>query len=407
MRLPVSNLQPVRNRAVADTPKPLIVIPVYNHSAQLRAVVASALPHGEVLVVDDGSDDAPDAAVAGLPVTMLRHDENSGKGAAILTAAGYAHEHGYTHVITMDADGQHLAEDLPAFMAAIAEHPRAIIAGVRNFAQASRRNIPRSATWGRAFSNFWFRVQTGEQAQDTQNGFRAYPVPVLLKLPMTERRYAFEIEVLVRAVWANVAIRWLPIGVYYPAPEERVSHLHRVRDNVRLSLLNTRLTMRAALPVPHRRLGPVGDMEDAEKAFALGSPMESLREQLRKGLSPRTIGLSAALGVLLGTWPLFGVHTVTTLFAASFLRLSKIIAVAAGQLCMPPLVPAMCVEVGYYVRNGAWLTDVSWQTLGVEFLDRAFEWIIGSLILSPVLAALVGLLFYGLAKTVTLFVDAE
>lgn len=376
---------------------PLIVIPAYNHRTELARVATAAMEYGTVLIVDDGSTDGVDADIKHLGVQMIRHHKNKGKGAAILTAAAYAKEYGFTHIITMDADGQHLASDLPKFFAAIENAPASIVVGVRDFSNAKGRNIPTSTTFGRAFSNFWFRVQTGEKGLDTQSGFRAYPVMLLQELTFTESRYSFEIEVLVKAAWAGLSIQWINIDVHYQEPGKRVSHLHRVKDNILLSWLNTRLTIRAVLPVPHRKLVP--SKNNAEE-FLLTRPMGSLREIVKQGASPKYVGYSAALGVLFGTWPLFGIHTVSTLFAASFFRLSKVISVGTSQFCMPPLVPAMCIEVGYFLRNGEWLTDVSWQTLGVEFLDRALEWIIGSLILGPVLAGITGVVFYLLTRSI-------
>ncbi|OBQ50109.1 DUF2062 domain-containing protein [Halodesulfovibrio spirochaetisodalis] len=386
---------------MANTQRPLIVIPVYNHREGLSAVAIEALSYGDVLIVNDGSTDNVDLDIAALPVASIKHDVNKGKGAAILSAARFAQEQGYTHIITIDADGQHLASDLPKFFAEIEAAPQSVVVGVRDFSNAKKRNIPGSATFGRAFSNFWFRVQTGEKGFDTQSGFRAYPVMMLQELTFSESRYSFEIEVLVKAAWAGLSINWIPIDVHYPEPDKRVSHLHRIKDNVLLSWLNTRLTIRAMLPLPHRKLVRVENQTtDDSEQFYLTRPVDSLRDMVRQGASPEYVGYSAALGVLLGTWPLFGIHTVATLFAASFLRLSKVISVGTSQFCMPPLVPALCIEVGYYIRNGEWLTDVSWQTLGVEFLDRAWEWILGSLIVAPVLAAGTGIVFYILTRSI-------
>lgn len=384
-----------------NSTRPLIVIPVYNHRAELCRVALEALEYGDVLIVDDGSTDGAQADVASLPVKLIRHNKNRGKGAAILTASAYAKEQGYTHIVTMDADGQHLATDLPKFFAKVEANPEAVVVGVRDFSNAEQRNIPTSATFGRAFSNFWFRVQTGEKGLDTQSGFRAYPVALLQQLSFSESRYSFEIEVLVKAVWAGLSVEWLPVNVYYPEPDKRVSHLHRVKDNILISWLNTRLTIRAMLPVPHRKLVRAEQcVESDEEEFYLTRPIDSLRDMVQQGASPEYVGYSAGLGVLLGTWPLFGIHTVATLFAASFLRLSKVISVGTSQFCMPPLVPALCIEVGYFIRNGEWLTDVSWQTLGVEFLDRAWEWILGSLVLAPILAGITGLVFYLLTRSI-------
>jgi len=183
----------------------LIVIPVYNHAPTLREVVEGALKaHGRVLVVDDGSTDGGADVLRGLPVPVIRHARNRGKGAAILTAADEAGAQGVTHMVTLDADGQHDPAEIERFLRLISAHPRALLVGKRDLDGAG---APATRRFGRAFSNFWFRVQTGRRVGDSQSGFRAYPVELLMHLPLRERGFAFEIEVLVRAAWAGVEVR--------------------------------------------------------------------------------------------------------------------------------------------------------------------------------------------------------
>ena len=110
--------------------KHCILIPCYNHSTTVAAVARAAQAYGPVLLVDDGSTDPlpllPDVAV-------FRLKKNGGKGGALRAGFEHAARLGYTHVITMDADGQHYAEDLPKFVAAAQAQPEALIVGVRDF----------------------------------------------------------------------------------------------------------------------------------------------------------------------------------------------------------------------------------------------------------------------------------
>lgn len=378
----------------------LIVIPVYNHAATLRAVVEQAMAFGPLLVVDDGSTDGGADVLAGMPAEIIRHGRNQGKGAAILTAAKYADEQGYTHLITLDADGQHDPADIPKFLAALAEEPMAIFVGARDFDTA---NVPGASRFGRKFSNFWLRVQTGRKLSDTQSGFRAYPVSVLRRLRFSESRYSFEVEALVRAAWAGLPLRDVGITVHYPPAGERVSHFRGFMDNLRISLLNTRLTIRAMLPWPHDRLQADGA---TEKAVSLRHPLRSMRNLLEGRATPMDIGLAVALGIFLGTLPILGLHSVAILAAASYLRQSKVVALAASQLCAPPLVPALAVEAGHFLRHGRLLTDLSVQTLGHQFLDRAWEWVLGSLALAPLLALILGFAAWITAASVKLQLQA-
>ncbi len=371
----------------------LVVIPVYNHAATLREVVEGALDaHERVLVVDDGSTDLGGGVLDGLPVRIVRHEKNRGKGAALRTAAHEAQSMGATHIITLDADGQHNPAEIERFLHAVEEHPEAVLVGKRDFQAAG---APVSRRFGRAFSNFWFRVQTGRSIGDSQSGFRAYPLDVLLHLPLREKGFAFEIEVLVRAAWAGVDVRDVDVSVAYPPQNMYVSHFHLLWDNMRLALLNTRLSMRSMLPWPHARL-PGASGEDRSGVSIL-RPILSLRILMKGDASPGRLAAAAALGVFLGALPLIGFHTVAILFSAGFMRLNRIAAVAASQLCMPPFVPALCIETGYFIRHGRFLTEVSLQTLGYQALERLYEWLIGSLLVGPVLGLAVGGLVFGAA----------
>lgn len=375
------------------TPRVLVAVPVYNHAPTLRAVVLGLLErHPHVLVVDDGSDDLEPEVLAGLPVRMVRHGRNRGKGAAIRTAALEARRQDMSHIVIIDADGQHDPADLPLFLEAVAADPLAVIVGARDF---NTENVPGSSRFGRAFSNFWLRVQTGVILSDVQSGYRAYPLNVLENLRCTENRYSFEVEVLVRAAWAGFRLREVNIRVHYPPKGERVSHFRAFMDNVRISLLNTRLTIRAIMPVPHRKFG-----EDEAGRVSPIHPLKSLRILLQDDATPAGLGLSAALGIFLGTLPLIGIHSIAILLAAGWLRWNKIAALAASQLCMPPLVPALCIEAGHYLRHGVFLTEISLRTLGYEAPQRLWEWILGSMLLAPLLAALIGAAVWVLARIV-------
>jgi len=231
----------------------IIVIPVYNHSGTLRDVVTKSLKvHDRVMVVDDGSTDGGVDTLEGLEVDIVRHSKNLGKGAAILSAAKKALRSGMTHMVTVDADGQHDPDDLRHFIPELEAHPDAIIVGKRDFHGAY---VPASSRVGRAISNFWLRVETGRSLGDAQSGFRVYPISLFQQLKLRERRYSLEIEILVRAALAGIELREVDISIYYPSPAERVSHFRLFRDNLRLSLLNARLVMRAVVPLPHRKIG--------------------------------------------------------------------------------------------------------------------------------------------------------
>jgi glycosyltransferase involved in cell wall biosynthesis len=369
--------------------KPLIVIPVYNHAGTLREVVTRALDVcGDVLVVDDGSTDGSEEVLKDLPVRFIRHPQNRGKGVAILTAAHEARRLGMSHIITIDADGQHDPANVSRFLPVIRENPLAIVVGKRIF---NGETVPFSSRFGRSFSNFWLRVETGYSLKDTQSGFRAYPVVILEWLKLYEKRYSFEIEVLVKAAWAWITLKEVDISVHYPEPSKRISHFRPFMDNLALTVLNTRLTIRAILPIPQRHFI---EAKDAAEKVTILHPVKSLKILLGKNISPKQLATSGGLGVFLGALPLIACQSLVILMTANYFRLNKYAALGTSQLCNPPIVPALCIEVGYFIRHGRFLTEISLKTLGYQGLERFFEWIIGALVLGPILGILMGGIIY-------------
>ncbi|MEA3544745.1 MAG: DUF2062 domain-containing protein [Thermodesulfobacteriota bacterium] len=380
----------------------LVVIPLYNHAATVREVVEGVLQlHPHLLVVDDGSTDAGARVLDGLDIKVIRKPENHGKGEALKTALHEAQQLGFSHIITLDADGQHYPDDLPNFIAAIAADPCGIIVGKRDFEQSS---IPGSSRFGRQFSNFWLRVQTGKSLGDSQSGYRAYPVNIVLGLPLYEKHYSFEIEVLVRAVWAGVELHDVDIKVFYPTAEERISHFRGFMDNFRLTVLNTKLTLRSVAPWPHRKLVESGEVEAKITVF---HPLRSIRTLVTENTTPSQLAVAGALGIFLGALPLLAFHTIAILLFSGFLRLNKVAAIGASQLCMPPLVPGLCIEVGHYLRHGRFLTEISINTLGYQAVDRLYEWLIGSLLVGPLLALVVAAFIYQVAAMFNREADGE
>lgn len=360
--------------------KILIVIPHYNHSASLRRVAEGCLAQNpNVAVFDDGSDGSPEELLKGLPVSFVRFDENRGKGAVILDAARWAASRGFTHIVTVDADGQHDPKDYPLLCAAARENPKAIIIGRRRFSAAE--NVPASSKFGRKFGGFWVHLQTGKAVSDIQSGYRVYPVEMLLCLSFFSKRYAFEAEVPVRALWAGFGLKEVDVSVEYP--KDRISHFSLLKDNFRLSVLNTYLTIRSMLPIPHRQYGPSGKTGKITKR----GYWEVMAENLKMPGNVTRNAVSAAWGIFCGSIALPGVRQVMLFFGAGWWNLNKILSISFEKLCIGPIVPALCIEAGYFMRYGRFLTEFNLTTLGRQFLQRVWEWVLGSLVVAPLLAA--------------------
>ena len=228
----------------------LVVIPSYNPGAQVYETVRAARAHwNPVWVVVDGSTDGTRAALermaqedAGLRVLALAR--NSGKGAAVLHALRHAAAEGYSHILTMDADGQHPAGSIPEFMAASQRAPGAMVLGVPQFDASA----PALRVKGRRVSNWWANLETlWCGIQDSLFGFRVYPVRDLLAVMQGARwmrRFDFDPEAAVRLAWRGVPPVNLPAPVRYLRPEEGgVSHFNYWRDNALLSWMHFRLML--------------------------------------------------------------------------------------------------------------------------------------------------------------------
>lgn len=223
-----------------------VVIPVYNHGRTVQAVVHEALTLNlPVYVVDDGSTDGGHATLGQIPgIHLLRHRMNRGKGAALLTGMRAAAETA-EWAVTLDADGQHHPRDARTLMKAVSPGVRPIVVGRRTRMRA--RGVPWTSRSGMAFSNFWVRVAGGPRMQDSQSGFRIYPLPEVFNLGVRARRYQFEVEVLVRAAWHHMPVIQVPIAVTYPISSQRISHFRPFVDFMRNSGTFTRLIFRRVL----------------------------------------------------------------------------------------------------------------------------------------------------------------
>ena len=212
--------------------KNCVIIPVYN-SPYIDEVIVDALNYDfELIVVDDGSATKVSQTDG---VNLITHPKNMGKGEAILSGAKKAKELGYEYFVTMDADKQHLASEVHKLIDAY--KPNAIVIGNRDF---EHDNVPDSSKFGRKFSNFWVKLETFKTLGDTQSGFRIYPITIL-DLNIKNRRFDFEIEVLALHSYRGGEIIDVETDCYYPPSDERVTHFDKVKDNIRLSLIHTKL----------------------------------------------------------------------------------------------------------------------------------------------------------------------
>ena len=223
------------------------IIPVYNHAATVAQVVKDAQAlRFPVFVVDDGStDNTYDQIKEIAGIQILRHQQNQGKGAAIMTgfsaAAAVA-----DWAITIDADGQHYPEDARKLIKAIPKKTRAVVVGAR--ADMTGVHVPWTSRFGRKFSNFWVRVSGGPVILDSQSGMRIYPLPEALNLGTKAKRFQFEVEILVQAKRKDFQVIETPVRVNYNPNGKRISHFRPFVDFLRNSSTFTRLIFTRIFP---------------------------------------------------------------------------------------------------------------------------------------------------------------
>ena len=229
-----------------------VIVPTYNNVKTLSAVIDSILPYtSKLIVVNDGSTDGTAELLEskkveiGDKLEVVAYGRNRGKWHAISKGLRAAAAAKFRYAITMDSDGQHFASDIPEFVAAAAAHPNTVIVGSRVL--KTKNDVPQKNIAANKFSNFWFHAQTFINLPDTQSGFRLYPVEKINAIHIVSGRYEAELEVLVRAAWRFIPITSIPISVYYAPESERVSHFRPFTDFMRISLLNTFLTLAAII----------------------------------------------------------------------------------------------------------------------------------------------------------------
>lgn len=223
------------------------LIPTFNNAGTIVDVIRRVHKHiSDIIVVDDGCTDNTKELLSAIdvPITVVSHTRNQGKGKALASGLRKALEMGFDYALTIDADGQHYPEDIPLLTRALEIHPNALIVGSRQF---TNKNMDGKSRFANRFSNFWFRLQTTINLQDTQTGMRTYPLHRLYGLNILTGRYEAELELLVFAAWHNVPLIPVPIRVYYPPKEQRVSHFRPAYDFTRISILNTFLCIGAFL----------------------------------------------------------------------------------------------------------------------------------------------------------------
>lgn len=367
--------------------KVCVIIPTYNNHKTLERVINGVLNYtANVIVVNDGStDNTPDILKNYPNIAIVNIPKNRGKGNALRQGFKMAKALNYAHAITIDSDGQHFPADIPVLLDALeAAGKDILLIGCRNMSQ---EGIPKKSSFGNKFSNFWFRFETGIQLDDTQSGYRLYPLYSIPKRYFTEK-FEFEIEIIVRTAWKGIEVKNIPVDILYD-PEERVSHFRPFKDFTRISILNTVLVIIALAYIKPRN-------------FLLSFKKKSLRDFFREDIlessdSNLVKASSIALGVFVGISPFWGFHTLIVISLAVILRWNKALAFAFSNISIPPMIPFVIYAS---LKTGSLITGHNTpfflnNTITFELVKNNLAvYLTGSFVLATIAALVFGITSY-------------
>jgi glycosyltransferase involved in cell wall biosynthesis len=363
-----------------------VLIPTYNNEKTLKRVIDGVLEYTKnIIVVNDGSTDSTPQILQNYPdIEVISLPENKGKGNGLKTGFKKAKKVGFDYAITIDSDGQHYPDDISVFVEALLkENEDILLIGNRNMSQDG---IPKKSSFGNSFSNFWFWFETGIKLEDTQSGYRLYPLHRIPKKYFTPK-FEFEIEIIVRTAWRHVPVKNVPIKVLYD-PAERVSHFRPFKDFTRISILNTILVTITLLYIIPRNF--INNFKKKSfKRFIKEDVLES------DGTN-RTKAFSVALGVFIGFSPFWGFQTLLVISLSVLFKLNKVLAFVASNVSLPPFIPfviAASLFLGAPFVSGD--SNVFSQELNFDLVkNNLLQYVIGSMILASSASLISGIVTF-------------
>ncbi len=363
-----------------------VIVPTYNNQKTILQVIDDVKQYtSNIIVVNDGSTDDTPSLLKETDVEVCGYEKNKGKGYALRHGFKEALKQGYRYAITIDSDGQHYAKDLKVFLERIEENPDSLLIGSR-FMEG--KNQSKGSGFANRFSNFWFRVETGLKLEDTQSGYRLYPIKALEKKKWFCSKYEFEIEIIVRAAWDGIPVFGVPIDVFYPSTEERVSHFRPFKDFFRISVLNTILVLLAFLIYRPRLI---------YKQFKGKSLKEIYRTYIFDSKeSNNKVALAIGFGVFMGIFPIWGYQLIVGFIIAHYLKINKFIFFLAANISLPPMIPVLLylsyVMGSFLLGHGSWHVDMDLTLQAIQ--SNIKQYLIGAVALSLVMGLLAYVVSY-------------
>jgi glycosyltransferase involved in cell wall biosynthesis len=386
-----------------------IIIPSFNNAKTLGNVILQTQKYcKDVFVVNDGStDNTLDVLNKINGFKLVSYEKNKGKGFAIRKGFKAALDDGFEYAITIDSDGQHFPEDIAKVMLKHEKNPGALLIGSRNI---EAEGMPSKNTFANKFSNFWYWAETGQKLPDTQSGFRLYPIGKYKNTKWFTTKYEFEIEVLVRSNWSNIKTIPIPIRVYYPPKEERVSHFKPLKDFTRISILNTFLVLITYLYIMPLRFFK----------YLLNNKFTTVvKEQITlHNENPMKMSAAMGFGIFMGITPIWGFQMLVAVLLSHFFKLNKVLVLAFSNISLPPVIPFI-VYLSYKTGGLFFANSVDFNMETMDYLKQQIsdgqfyktlnefgysilQYISGSLVLGIVAGGLVAIVSYLIINFVNL-----
>jgi len=361
-------------------PKIAAVIPTYNNGGTLAAVIAGVRMFlDSIIVVNDGSTDGTKEILSKTEGVQAKHfEQNCGKGCALKAGFLRAVELGYTHVITIDADGQHCADDIPLFLEKIMHQPEAVWIGNRIPYAEKGVTPPKRSSFGRKFGNFWFNFNTAIRLNDTQCGFRAYPLASILSLKCPGKHYEYEQEVIIKAAWNGVPVKEIPVKQYYFPREKAVSHFRPFVDFMRIGRVNS-------IAAVKRVFNPINALDIEGKTWR-EKIVTVVKHELTSNISPGKAAFSLAFGVFLAIFPIHGIQILTLMVVSVVWQLNRPLAFLGLLVSSPPTLPLIviaAVAIGRLFLPSDLIVIEGMKTAQI-IAKYALQFIVGSVVLSIV-----------------------
>jgi glycosyltransferase involved in cell wall biosynthesis len=363
-----------------------VIIPVFNNENTIKNVVSQARKYADdIIVINDGSTDKTPQILSEFDnICVHNFPKNKGKGAALRKGFEIALNLGFTHAITIDADGQHFCEWLEIAKNACQKEPEKLLVGART-GENIGEIAPKKNVFARNFGNTWIKNYTGFSLNDTQSGFRVYPLEKIKNIKFKTARFEFEQEVLVKSAHAGVELGEFTIPQYYQPQNERVSHYRVFRDSARISWFFTKTGFKK-----------VRDVFIAE---------------LKSNISPKKAAASFSVGIFFGIFPIYGFQTAAVILAATLLKLNRPLAVLGSMISSPPIIPFIifaAVWLGSAVfsvsademQNAKTLSALFFEDKSMFFVESGKFFMAGSVILAFIASILAFFITYPFCKII-------